>query len=93
MSHYDRFTWHVGSGSGVSASEVVGEVAEVVGKVAEVVGEIAEVVGEITEVVGEVAGVVGEVAEVVEEVRRGCRGPRRWRGLNFGMTSAWCHQS
>ena len=40
--------WHVGSG--VSAGEVVGEVAEVVGEVAEVVEEIAEVVGEVVEV-------------------------------------------
>jgi len=46
--------------SGVSAGEVVGEVAEV----GEVVGEVAEVVGEIAEVVGEVA----EVGEVVGEV-------------------------
>ena len=36
--------------SGVSAGEVVGEVAEVVGEIAEVVGEIAEVVGEVAEV-------------------------------------------
>ena len=48
MSHCDWFMWHVGSG--VSAGEVVGEVAEVVGRLAEVVGEIVEVVGEITEV-------------------------------------------
>ena len=39
--------------SGVSAGEVVGEVAEA-----------SEVVGDVTEVVGEVAEVVGEVAEV-----------------------------
>ena len=64
MSHCDWFTWHVGTWSGVSSSEVVGEVAEVVGKVAAVVGEVAEVVGEIAEVVGEVA----EVGEVVGEV-------------------------
>ena len=50
MSHYDGFTWHVGTWSGVSAGEVVGEVAEVVGEVTEVVGEIAEVIGEATEV-------------------------------------------
>ena len=56
--------------SGVSAGEVVREVAvvgEVVGEVTEVVREIAEVsevVGEITKVVGEIAEVVGEVAEV-----------------------------
>ena len=43
MSHCDWFTWHVGTWSGVSAGEVVGEVAEVVGELAEVVGEIAEV--------------------------------------------------
>ena len=47
----------VGTWSGVSAGEVVGEVTEVV-------IELAEVVGEITEVVGEVAEVVGEIAEV-----------------------------
>jgi len=58
--------------SGVSAGEVVGEVAEVgevVGEVTEVVGEIAEVVGEVAEVVGEVAKVgevVGEIAEVLD---------------------------
>ena len=40
----------VGTWSGVSAGEVVGEVAEVVGEVTEVVGEIAEVIGEATEV-------------------------------------------
>ena len=50
MSHCDGFTWHVGTWSGVSAGEVVGEVAEVVRELAEVVGEIAEVVGEIAEV-------------------------------------------
>ena len=55
MSHCDWFTWHVGTWSGVSAGEVVGEIAEVVGEIAEVVGEIAEVVGEVAEVVGEVA--------------------------------------
>ena len=43
MSYCDWFTWHVGTWSGVSAGEVVGEVAEVVGELAEVVGEIAEV--------------------------------------------------
>ena len=43
----------VGTWSGVSAGEVVREVAEV----GEVVGEVAEVVGEIAEVVGEVAEV------------------------------------
>ena len=53
MSCCDWFTWHVGTWSGVSTGEVVGEVAEVVGKLAEVVAEIAEVVGEIAEVVGE----------------------------------------
>ena len=57
MSHCDWFTWHVGTWSGVSAGEVVGEVAEVVGKLAKVVGELAEVVGEIAEVVGEIAKV------------------------------------
>ena len=57
MSHCDRFTWHVGTWSGVSAGEVVGEVAEVVGRLAEVVGEIVEVVGEIAEVVGEITEV------------------------------------
>ena len=51
MSHCDWFTWHVGTWSGVSAGEVVEEVAEVVGKVAAVVGEVAEVVGAIVEVV------------------------------------------
>ena len=35
--------WHVGTWSGVSTGEVVGEVTEVVGELAEVVGEIAEV--------------------------------------------------
>ena len=35
MSHCDWFMWHVGTWSGVSAGEVVGEVAEVVGEVAE----------------------------------------------------------
>jgi len=60
--------------SGVSAGEVVGEVAEVgevVGEVAKVFGEIVEVVGEVAEVgevVEEVAEVVGEIAEVVGEV-------------------------
>ena len=57
MSHYGWFTWHVGTWSGVSTGEVVGEVAEVVGELAEVVGEIAEVVEEIAEVVGEIAEV------------------------------------
>ena len=50
----------VGTWSGVSAGEVVREVAEV----GEVVGEVAEVVGEVAEVVGEIAEVVGEVVEV-----------------------------
>ena len=50
----------VGTWSGVSAGEVVGEVT----KVGEVVGEVAEVVGEVTEVVGELTEVVGEVIEV-----------------------------
>ena len=50
MSHCDWFTWHVGTWSGVSSSEVVGEVAEVVGELAEVVEELAEVVGEVSEV-------------------------------------------
>ena len=50
MSHCDWFTWHVGTWCGVSAGEVVGELAEVVGEHAEVVGEITEVVGEIAEV-------------------------------------------
>ena len=57
----------VGTWSGVSAGEVVGEVTEVgevVEKVAEVVGEVAEVVGEVAEVVGDLAEVVGEIAEV-----------------------------
>ena len=57
MSHCDWFTWHVGAWSGVSAGEVVREVAEVVGKIAEVVGEVAEVVGEVAEVVGEITEV------------------------------------
>ena len=57
MSHCDWFTWHVGTWSGVSAGEVVREVAEVVRKIAEVVGEITEVVGGIAEVVGEVTEV------------------------------------
>ena len=43
----------VGTWSGVSAGEVVGEVTEV----GEVVGEVAEVVGELAEVVGEIAEV------------------------------------
>ena len=51
--------------SGVSAGEVVGEVAEV----GEVVGEVAEVVGEIAEVVGEVpdAGVVTSSSPLEKE--------------------------
>ena len=49
----------VGTWSGVSAGEVVGEVAEV----GEVVVELAEVVGELAEVVGEVAEVVREVPD------------------------------
>ena len=57
MSHCDWFTWHVGTWSGVSAGEVVGEVAKVVGKITEVVGELVEVVVEIAEVVGEIAEV------------------------------------
>jgi len=57
VSHCDWFTWHVGTWSGVSAGEVVGEVAEVVGKLAEVVGEVAEVVAEIADVVGEITEV------------------------------------
>ena len=75
MSDCNWFTWHVGTWSGVSAGEVVREVAEVVGDVAEVVGEItivvgrlAEVVGRLTEVVGVVVDVVGEIAEVVGRV-------------------------
>ena len=36
MSHCDWFTWNVGTWSGVSAGEVVGQVAEVVGEIAEV---------------------------------------------------------
>ena len=36
MSHCDWFTWHVGAWSGVSAGEVVGEVAEVVGEIVDV---------------------------------------------------------
>ena len=43
----------VGTWSGVSAGEVVGEVTEV-----------GEVAGEVTEVVWELAEVVGEIAEV-----------------------------
>ena len=60
MSHYNWFTWHVGTWSGVSAGVVVREVTEVVEKVAAVVGEVVEVVGEVVEVVREVpnAGVV-----------------------------------
>ena len=57
MSDCDWFTWHVGTWSGVSAGEVVGEVAEVVGKLAEVVEEIAEVVEELAEVVRRIAEV------------------------------------
>ena len=57
MSHCGWFTWHVGTWSGVSAGEVVEEVAEVVGKLAEVVGEVAEVVREIAEVVREITEV------------------------------------
>ena len=60
MSHYDWFTWHVGAWSGVSAGEVVGEIAEVVGELAEVVGVVAVVVGEIVEVPD--AGVVSSSA-------------------------------
>ena len=56
MSHCDWFTWHVGTWSGVTAGEVVGEVTEVVGGIVEVVGEITVVVGGITEVLN--AGVV-----------------------------------
>ena len=52
MSHCDWFTWHVGTWSGVSAGEVVGEIADVVGELVEVVDVVAEVVGEIAEVVG-----------------------------------------
>ena len=40
----------MGTWSGETAGEVVGEVPEVVGGIAEVVGEIAKVVGEVTEV-------------------------------------------
>ena len=36
MSHCDWFTLHVGAWSGVSAGEVVEEVADVVGEIAEV---------------------------------------------------------
>ena len=43
MSRCDWFTWHVGTWSGVSAGEVIGELAEVVGELAVVVAEIAEV--------------------------------------------------
>ena len=60
MSHCDWFTWHVGTWSGVSAGEVVGEVAEVVGEIAEVVRELAEMVREIAEVLD--AGVVSSSA-------------------------------
>ena len=42
--------WHVGTWSGVSTGEVVGEVTEVVGELAEVVGEVAKVVEEVAEV-------------------------------------------
>ena len=55
MSHCDWFMWHVGAWSGVSAGEVVEEVAKVVGEIAEVVGVIAAV-----------AEVVGGIAEVLE---------------------------
>ena len=60
MSRCAWFTWHVGTWSGVSASEVVGEIAEVVGKIAEVVEKVTEVVGRIAEVVERIpdAGVV-----------------------------------
>ena len=50
MAAWEWSTWHVGTWSGVSAGEVVGEVAEVVRKIAAVVGYVAEVVGEIAEV-------------------------------------------
>ena len=40
----------MGTWSGETTGEVVGEVTEVVGGIAEVVGEIAKVVGEVTEV-------------------------------------------
>ena len=50
MSHCDWFMWQAGAWSGVSAGEVVREVAEVVGEIAEVVGELAEVVEEIAKV-------------------------------------------
>ena len=60
MSCCDWFTWHVGTWSGVSAGEMVGDEAEVVGEVAEVVGEIAEVVGVVAEVPD--AGVVSSSA-------------------------------
>ena len=43
MSHCDWFTWHEGTWSGVTAGEVVGEVAEVVGEIAKVVEVVAEV--------------------------------------------------
>ena len=62
----------IGTWSGISAGEVVGEVVEVVGEVAEVVGEIAGVVGEVAEVnevVGEVpdAGVVTSSSPLEKE--------------------------
>ena len=71
-SSYARLTpevlQHVGTWSGVSAGEVVEEVAEVVGKIAEVAGELTEVVGEVAEVVREIAEVVAELAGVVGEI-------------------------
>ena len=52
--------------SGVSAGEVVGEIAEV----GEVVGEVAEVVGEVAEV-GEVVGEVPDTGVVTSEMKIG----------------------
>ena len=63
--------------SGVSASEVVGEIAEVVGEVAEVVGEVAEV----GEVVGEVpdAGVVTSSSPPLKKSRPRFFQSKEWR--------------
>ena len=65
--------------SGVSAGEVVGEVAEV----GEVVGEVAEVVGEVAEVVGEVVevpdtGVVTSLRVVALTMRASSRPTVVW---------------
>ena len=90
----------VGTWSGVSAGEVVGEVtevSEVVGEVAEVVGEVIGVVGEVVGVVAEVFGVVGEVVGVVAEVsdagmvtsRTFSKGSK-W--MNVSQSRHLCHQ-